>query len=99
MHRAIYKWGKTIGGVWIIDKDEGASVTNDAERVIADIADFGVDFTTCRVVYQDTTGRWDELVVRDGKFAGFAPIGATTRADALAAIGAAPSALDNLPPE
>jgi hypothetical protein len=36
--------------------------------------------------YRDTTGRWDELVVEQGAFAGFAPLGAMSLADAIARI-------------
>jgi hypothetical protein len=35
---------------------------------------------------RDTTGRWDELLVDQGVFAGFAPLGATSLADAIARI-------------
>lgn len=76
--RAIYEWGRIPGAIWIVDLDypNAASVTNDAERVIDDLVAAGADLARNRVVYRDSTGRWDELLVRGGQFAGFAPIGA-----------------------
>lgn len=75
--RAVYEWGLLPGLVWITDlcHPHAPSVTNDAERVIEDLAAAGVDLEGNRVVYRDSTGRWDELLVKAGCFAGFAPIG------------------------
>lgn len=53
------------------DLDDGAaSLTNDAEAVVADVATALGDRA---LFYVDTTGRVDRLIVVDGKFAGFAP--------------------------
>jgi hypothetical protein len=70
--RASYGWGRSMGVVWIVDKDEGgASVTNDAERVIADLVQQGVDPDAQPIIYRDSMGYWDRLVTRDGRFHGF----------------------------
>ena len=73
-HRAIYS--RTVHGnvIALIDHDQGKSVTNDAENVIADLA-ASFDLSQYRVIYRDTRGIWDELLVdRTGHFAGFSSI-------------------------
>jgi hypothetical protein len=73
-HRAVYS--HTVHGnvIAIIDHDAGKSVTNDADNVIADLA-ANFDLAKYRVIYQDTRGIWDELLVdRTGRFAGFSSI-------------------------
>jgi hypothetical protein len=65
--------------VVIIDEYEDAiptrTVTNDAEAVIADLVRDKWLPEGDRVVYRDTEGQWDELLVKDGRFAGFAFLG------------------------
>ncbi len=52
--------GHRDGVVYLVDLDRGGpSVTNCAERVVAQVA---ADYPDHRIVYRDTTGRWDELV-------------------------------------
>jgi hypothetical protein len=57
--------------VLVIDRDDGhLSVTNDAEKVVAEILEqFGVGR---RIIYRDTMGRWDELKHDGKRFTGFA---------------------------
>ena len=71
----------------IIDRDEGRSVTNDADRVIATLAT-NFDLSGYRVIYRDTRGVWDELLVADGKFDGFRCINETELEAALAKVPA-----------
>ena len=63
------------------------SVTNDAEQVVEALAARRLLVDALgrprRVIYRDTEGRWDEPAVKDGRFAGFLPIGETDRAAAL----------------
>ena len=59
------------GCVFIIDHDRGKSVTNDAEAVVSAVY---ARFPGRRIFYKDTMGQWDELVHRNGRFTGFAPI-------------------------
>ncbi len=84
-HRAIYSrvHGHVIA---VIDHDQGKSVTNDAENVIADLAsDF--DLSQYRVIYRDTRGIWDELLVdRTGGFGGFSAINERDLPAALAKL-------------
>lgn len=47
------------------------SVTNDAEWVVAKMRSFGLG--SRRLFYYDSMGSLDELLVRDGRFVGFAP--------------------------
>lgn len=57
--------------VWIRDVGrECRSVTNDAERVVDELA---VQYGNRRIIYRDSDGNWDELVHEHGKFTGFAP--------------------------
>lgn len=58
------------GMVWIVDRDQGMSVTNDADAVCAALA---VEHGNARIIYRDTMGRWDELVHDHGKFQRYAP--------------------------
>ncbi|ETS32002.1 hypothetical protein PTE_01758 [Photorhabdus khanii NC19] len=58
----------------LIDLDQEASVTNDAEAVIAWLAaNLGGGIGKRKVYYRDTDGRFDEIKVNAGAFAGFAP--------------------------
>ena len=71
----------------ILDLDEGGrTVTNDVENVIADLASH-TPLDGKRVIYRDTSGLWDEILVEGGRFASFAPIRARTIAEALERIG------------
>ncbi len=49
------------------------SVTNDAEAVVAYLFRAGTLRDGRRLFYYDTDGNLDELLIKDGKFAGFAP--------------------------
>ena len=60
----------TEGKVFIVDEDVGMSVTNDAENVVLEVL---TRYPNHRIIYRDTTGRWDELVHDNEKFTGFAP--------------------------
>lgn len=48
--------------------DKHGTVTNDAERVVAELAPI---LRGRRLYYFDSEGDLDELVVKDGRFAGF----------------------------
>lgn len=57
--------------VYIVDLNLGnVSVTNDAENVVQILNRRYPDY---QIVYQDSTGDWDELVHSHGVFTGFAP--------------------------
>ncbi len=56
--------------IMLVDLDCGKSVTNDAEAVIADLATRGL-LRGRRVIYRDTTGRWDKLLHDGMRFTGF----------------------------
>ena len=68
----------------IVDHDQRASVTNDAEGVIADFVQRGLDVDGLRIGCRDTMGRWDGLATRNGRFAGFIALGKRTREAAIA---------------
>jgi hypothetical protein len=61
----------------------GKSITNDADNVVEDLSRAGFLTSGARVIYLDSCGVWDELVVRDGRFFGFQSIGARDRSEAL----------------
>jgi len=56
--------------VFIIDQDDGMSVTNDAEAVCEFLNN---RYPGRRIVYRDTMGQWDELGHKDGVFTDFLP--------------------------
>lgn len=60
----------------------GRTLTNDAEAVIADLARARL-LDRRRVIYRDSDGFWDEMLVRGGRFVGFAPIRRRNLAHAL----------------
>ena len=76
--------------VVIVDRDEGRSVMNDAHAVIEALVGLGVELARRRVIYRDTDRLWDELLVRDGRFVGFAPLHRRRLEDAVAAVGGRP---------
>jgi hypothetical protein len=75
--RAQFTVIESRGCILVEDLDQGVSVTNDAEAVIASLARRGFDLASRPVIYRDTTGRWDGLRVRRGAFAGFVTLGGT----------------------
>ena len=84
--RAVYSC--TIHGdvIALVDHCQGKSVTNDAEHVIADLAAH-FDLTRYRVIYRDSFGTWDRLLVdRTGHFAGFSSLNVRDLPAALAKL-------------
>ena len=73
------------GVICIVDLDDGPSVTNSAEAVIADVGRQGFDLSL-PVIYRDTMGVWDRLLVSGGKFSGFASVNETDRTLAVAKV-------------
>lgn len=87
--RANYTWFRKERGkrgfITILDLgpwDLYFTVTNDAENVIADLAKEGV-LGDRVVLYQDTEGRWDELLHENGEFTGFRSVGSHTEEAAI----------------
>jgi hypothetical protein len=72
--RSVYSLTEHGEFLCLVDSGKGRSITNDAEAVVADLAAAGHDLARKRVLYRDTMGLWDELVVKDGQFSHFAPI-------------------------
>lgn len=58
----------TTNAVFIVDNDDGMSITNLAESVTKDIS---TSFPGRRIIYRDTSGCWDELVHENGEFVKF----------------------------
>lgn len=54
--------------VYIVDNDDGMSVTNMAEHVVFEV---NKHYPNRRIVYKDTEGHWDELLHEHGVFKGF----------------------------
>jgi predicted TPR repeat methyltransferase len=84
--RAVYS--RTVHGnvIVLIDHDQGKSLTNDAENVIADLAtDF--DLSKYLIIHRDTRGIYDQLLVDStGHFAGFSSINERDLSAALAKL-------------
>lgn len=53
--------------------DRYKSVTNAAEEVVAELARDGYLPAGRQLLYYDSNGQLDEILVKDGVFAGFAP--------------------------
>ena len=53
--------------------DQHPTVTNDAEAVVAKLAAAGLLPEGRRLLYFDSEGRLDEILVARGRFAGFKP--------------------------
>jgi len=71
MSRATYDVVRVTSDViYLVDRNRGMSVTNDAENVVAEVVN---EYGDKRVVYRDSMGNWDELEHNDGTFTGFAP--------------------------
>ncbi|QEE39817.1 MULTISPECIES: DUF6011 domain-containing protein [unclassified Methylobacterium] len=78
---------ETRGDVILItDLNKGRTVTNDAESVIGDLVECLGDLAGKRIVYRDTSGVWDELVVTSNRFTGFRSVGVRTPEEVLAKI-------------
>lgn len=60
------------------------SVTNNAEAVVRRLAEQGFDIQRVPIVYRDSAGRWDGLVVdKAGEFDGFVILRGRTFEDAV----------------
>lgn len=69
--RAVWSLVASNAAVVVIRDDDGdKSITNDVRNVVAQLAPA---LRGRRLFYIDTAGRVDEIVVRDGAFAYFAP--------------------------
>lgn len=91
-NRASYSWERHGNVVAIVDEWTAAiprrSVTNDAENVIANLANWpGALAPGRRIVYRDTDKRWDEITIDNAcRFLGFSRIGVETLEEAIAAV-------------
>ena len=85
--RAVYSRAIHGNVIAIIDHDGPRSVTNDADNVIADLVSQGFDLSHYHVIYKDTRGIWDQILVdRTGHFAGFSSINERDLSAALAKL-------------
>jgi hypothetical protein len=85
--RSVYSYRVFDRVIAVIDHDKGRSVTNDADNVIKDLAKKGFDLSQYRVIYKDTRGIWDQMLVdRTGHFAGFKSINERDLPAALAKL-------------
>ncbi|OUW26029.1 MAG: hypothetical protein CBD27_08950 [Rhodospirillaceae bacterium TMED167] len=72
----------------LVDRDEGRSVTNDAERVVRQLDESirgGIGHR--KVYYRDTDGRFDELITEGGRFVRFSPCTEGQQHQLSAALG------------
>lgn len=86
--RSDYRFDRIDHVLIVIDNDRGRSVTTDAAQVVDDLARSGNLQPTDRLIYRDTQGEWDELIHRDNRFVGFAPVRVQTLGEALQRLGA-----------
>ncbi len=85
--RAVYRRAVYSNVIAIINHRESRSVTNDAENVIEDLVRQGFDLMQYHLIYKDTRGIWDQILVdRTGHFAGFSSINERDLSSALAKL-------------
>lgn len=73
--RAEYSYSVEFPFICIIDHNTGArSVSNDAERIIADLVAEGIRVDEYVIIYQDSEGVWDRMLTDRGWFVGFLSI-------------------------
>jgi len=82
-HRARFS-AELVGDdlIVLVDLNGGKSITNDVEVVVRTIA----NYTTIgkrRIVYCDSAGQWDGIVVEKNEFRKFLPIGTKDRDAAI----------------
>lgn len=71
MARSTYDVVKvTDDTIFLVDRNLGMSVTNDAENVVAEVVN---EYGDKRVIYRDSMGNWDELAHTNGTFGTFVP--------------------------
>ena len=98
--RAQYRLG-FVDGIYLTLQDKNSaenpnacwyakSLTDDMERVIAELALIFPYLHQYNVVYRDSMGRWDGVLTHCGTFAGFKPMRAATFEDARACIEGRP---------
>jgi hypothetical protein len=86
-YRSAYSRAVHGNVITIIDHDGARSVTNDAENVINDLARDGFDLSQYHVIYKDTRGIWDQILVdRTGRFVGYSNINERDLAAALTKV-------------
>jgi len=75
--------------IYITDLDNGGkSVTNDIENVIISVyLRFGKPLKDFVIIYKDSNGTIDEVIVFDNKFKDFKHLGATTLTEARVLLG------------
>ncbi|PZQ86898.1 MAG: hypothetical protein DI542_13045 [Acinetobacter johnsonii] len=55
----------------LLDLDRGATITNSAEQVVRLVDGLVDGIGKRRLIYRDTAGRYDEILVDSGVFRGF----------------------------
>ncbi|WP_438400284.1 hypothetical protein [Aeromonas hydrophila] len=55
----------------LLDLDRGTTITNSAEQVVRAVDELVGGIGMRRLIYRDTIGRYDELLVENGVFRGF----------------------------
>jgi len=75
MTRANYVVARNGRFLEVRDLNGPVSVTNDAEAVIIELSRTH-PVSDLTVIYEDTAGQWDQLLVRNGRFGGFNILGA-----------------------
>lgn len=83
--RSMYEVKVIEGVICITDLGGMKSVTNDIEAIIGDLARAGLSLNA-PIVYRDSDGNWDGVLVENGAFKGFRILADQFRQEAMAAI-------------
>ena len=81
-HRAIFRRVGRDDLIVVTDRRGAKSVTKDIEVVVRRIGEF-TDIGKRQIVYRDTSGRWDGVLVIDSEFRKFIALGARHRDAAI----------------
>jgi hypothetical protein len=83
----IYRERFTFLAITDLDEPGYPSVTNDIENVLAALLDAGLLVTGRLVIYRDSMGVWDQVIIDDRcQFKHFKSLNARTASDAIARV-------------
>ncbi len=83
--RSMYQMKTVDGVICIMDLGGDKSATNDMEDIVDDLGRAGIRLDG-PVIYRDSDGIWDEVLVQNNTFRGFRSLNKHSEAEAVAAV-------------